>query len=113
MTDSRQSLVGTDTCCDFESLSCYADGELEADAATRIARHLDHCPRCATLATRLRERFEADDAHRDGGLGGSGCCDEEQLVLYASGGMQGAAEVVLAAHLAECDACVGALTVLH
>src|ERR1700690_2293337 len=101
MTDVRKSTGDTGApCCDFESLSCFADGELEPDAAAAVAEHLGHCPRCATLATRLRERFEADDARRDGGLGGSGCCDEEHLVLYAAGGMQGAEQAALAAHLA-------------
>jgi len=114
MTDARQSAVGTGgSCCDFESLSCYADGELDSGAAAVVAQHLSDCPRCATLATRLRERFEADDARRDGGLGGSGCCDEEHLILYAAGRLPDAERAALAAHLAGCDACVSAVAVLH
>ena len=114
MTDARQSAVGTGgSCCDFESLSCYADGELEPSAATVVAEHLRHCSRCATLATQLRELFEADDARRDGGLGGSGCCDEEHLILYAAGRLPEVERTALAAHLAGCDACVSAAAVLH
>ena len=114
MTGARQSIVGTDVpCCDFESLSCYADGELDAGATAVVAEHLNGCPRCATLATRLRERFEADDAQRAGGLAGSGCWDEERLVLYAAGALDGAEHAALAAHLADCDACVASVAVLH
>ena len=114
MTGARQSIVGTDVpCCDFESLSCYADGELDAEATAVVAEHLSGCPRCATLATRLRERFEADDAQRAGGLAGFGCWDEEHLVLYAAGGLDGAEHAALAAHLADCDGCVAAVAVLH
>ncbi len=114
MTGARQSIVGTDVpCCDFEALSCYADGELDADATAVIAEHLSGCPRCATLATRLRERFEADDAQRAGGTAGAGCWDEERLVLYAAGALDGAEHAALAAHLADCDACVAAVAVLH
>src|SRR5258708_22789975 len=113
MTDARQSAVGTGgSCCDFESLSCYADGELEPSAATVVAEHLRHCARCATLATQLRERFEADDARRDGGLGGSGCCDEEHLILYAPRRLPEIEPTAPAAHLAGRYPCVGAAATL-
>ena len=79
MTDARQPVAGAgETCPDFESLSCYADGELEDGADCRRWRRMSRrCGRCATLAARLREGFEADDARRDGGIGGSGCAGEE------------------------------------
>jgi hypothetical protein len=114
MTDARQPVSGAGTPCpDFESLSCYADGELEPALATGIAAHVDSCSHCATLAGRLREGLAPDDARPDGGIGGSGCAGEEHLVVYAAGGMNGAERAALHAHLGGCDPCVGALTVLH
>lgn len=110
MTDVRQ---GTGTCPDFESLSCYADGELDATTAAHIAVHVADCSRCGLLAVRLREGFEADDARRDGGIGGSGCATEEHLVIYATGGLSGAERAAVAAHVASCDACIAALALLH
>jgi anti-sigma factor RsiW len=112
MTDARQPVAGT-TCPDFESLSCYADGELDAAPAAAIAAHVAQCTRCASLATRLREGFEADDARRDGGIGGSGCGGEEALILYATGGLRGSERAALDAHLGTCDGCVTAMALLH
>jgi hypothetical protein len=114
MTDARQPVSGAGTPCpDFESLSCYADGELEPALAAGIAAHVDTCSHCVTLAGRLREGLAPDDARRDGGIGGSGCAGEERLVVYAAGGMSGAERAALHAHLGVCDPCVSALAVLH
>jgi anti-sigma factor RsiW len=113
MTDARQPVTGGDTCPDFESLSCYADGELDATPAAAVAAHVEHCARCANLATRLRDGFEADDARRDGGIGGSGCGGDETLILYATGALAGTNRATLEAHLATCDACVTAVALLH
>jgi len=63
MTDARQGTAG---CPDFESLSCYTDGELDLAAAAGVAAHVGECGRCAALAVQLREGFEADGARRDG-----------------------------------------------
>lgn len=114
MTDARQPDSGGGTSCpDFESLSCYADGELEPALAAGIAAHVNRCSHCATLAARLREGLAPDDAKRAGGVGGSGCGGEEQLVLYAAGGMDGLERSAVHAHLGSCDPCVSALTALH
>jgi hypothetical protein len=94
-------------------LSCYADGELDAALAAAVAAHVDSCAHCGTLAVRLREGLTPDDARRDGGIGGSGCADEEHLVVYAAGGMNGTDRGALRAHLDGCDACIRALTALH
>ena len=110
MTDARQ---GTTGCPDFESLSCYADGELEPSVAAGVAAHVDGCGRCAALAIRLRDGFEADDARRDGGIGGSGCVGEERLIIYATGAVSGPERANLAAHLVTCDTCIAALALLH
>jgi len=110
MTDERQ---GTTACPDFESLSCYADGELDAALGAAVATHVSACTRCAALALRLRDGFEADDARRDGGIGGSGCAGEEHLILYATGGITGSERANLAAHLVGCDACIAALALVH
>jgi hypothetical protein len=115
MKDTKQpARVAGGPCPDFESLSCYADSELDPAVTAGVAAHVSGCSHCATLAVRLREGFEADDARRrDGGIGGSGCAGEEELVLYAMGEMNGAERAVLEAHFGGCDACISALTVLH
>lgn len=114
MKDTKQPARGAaGPCPDFESLSCYADGELDPAVAAGIAAHVSGCSRCATLAVRLREGFEAEDARRDGGIGGSGCAGEEPLVIYATGGMNGTERAALEAHLGGCDPCISALTLLH
>jgi anti-sigma factor RsiW len=100
-------------CPDFESLSCYADGEVEPATAAALAAHVGGCAHCATLAARLREGLAADDARRDGGIGGSGCVGEEHLVVYATGGLSGAERAALHAHLGSCDACLSGLSHLQ
>lgn len=114
MTDAKQPTAGAaGTCPDFEALSCYVDGELEAARAAQVAAHVDHCGRCATLSLRLREGLGDSEARRDGGIGGSGCASGEQLVLYAAGGLDGSERAALVAHLASCDACVETVAVVH
>ena len=110
MTEARQPAAA---CPDFESLSCYADDELESAAAATIAAHVRGCARCAALTARLHDGFEADEARRGGGIGGSGCDGEERLILYTAGGLPGAERGHVAAHLAGCDACVAALARLY
>jgi anti-sigma factor RsiW len=110
MTDARQPIAA---CPDFESLSCYADGELDAAGAAAVASHVRDCAHCETVALRLHDGFEADGARRGGGIGGSGCGGEERLVLYATGGLRGDERHHLEKHLATCDPCVGALGMLH
>jgi anti-sigma factor RsiW len=104
---------GTTACPDFESLSCYADGELAAPEATALAAHVAGCARCASVAARLFEGFEADHVLQGGGVGGSECADEEHLVVYATGGLSAAERSSLADHLVTCDACIAALALLH
>lgn len=114
MTDARTPVLGAGSPCpDFESLSCYADGELEPALAGDMAAHVERCSHCATLAARLREGLAPDDARRDGGIGGSGCAGEERLILYAAGSLEGNERASLLSHLDGCDACITALAVLH
>jgi anti-sigma factor RsiW len=114
MTDARHPAMGSGSACpDFESLSCYADGEAEPATAAALAAHVGLCAHCATLAARLRESLVTDDARRDGGIGGSGCVGEEHLVVYASGGLSGAERTALHAHLGGCDGCLRALAHLQ
>lgn len=114
MTDARHPGMGGGSACpDFESLSCYADGEVEPATAGALAAHVGACTHCATLAARLREGLAADDGLRDGGIGGSGCIGEEPLVVYATGGLSGTEREALHAHLGGCDACLRALTHLQ
>lgn len=113
MTDARHPASGVGAACpDFESLSCYADGEVDAEAAAVLADHVDGCDHCATLAARLREGV-GEEARRDGGIGGSGCVGEEHLIVYATGGLAGSERAALLTHLDACDPCVGALATLH
>jgi anti-sigma factor RsiW len=114
MTHARQPATDAGgTCPDFEVLSCYADGELDDGRQADVAEHVATCSHCATLAGRLREGFQADEARRDGGIGGSRCAGEELLVLYASLGLPGDERAHLDTHLASCDACVSAVVLLH
>ena len=110
MTNTRQPVAA---CPDFESLSCYADSELDMPAAAAVAAHVRDCARCGAVALRLHDDFEADGARRGGGIGGSGCGGEERLVLYATGGLGGTERQEMERHLGTCDACVGTLGMLH
>jgi len=109
MTDARQPAAGAGICPDFEVLSCFADGELEAAHGTAVEAHLAACRRCDGLAHKLREGFGAGEPQGDGGIGGSGCAGEETLLLYASGTLPGVEALTLAAHVGGCDPCVAAL----
>lgn len=114
MTDARDAASGSGVQCpDFEILSCFADGELGGSAAAEVSAHLGACPRCEAVTGRLREGFGGSAVRSDGGLGGSGCVSEEQLVLYASGGLVGDARAVIAAHVGGCDPCVASLAQIH
>ncbi len=97
-------------CPDFESLSCFADGELEPARAAVIEAHLGTCARCAGLSARLGVGFAAGHVRRTGGLR-TDCLDEETLVAYAL--RDGADRGSITAHLGDCDGCVIALTSLH
>jgi anti-sigma factor RsiW len=103
----------TTACPDFESLSCYADGELDPPAAAAMAAHVADCARCGGMAVRLLEGFEADHVGQGGGMGGSECAGEERLVAYAAGGLETAERARVTDHLITCDACIGALAVVH
>jgi anti-sigma factor RsiW len=110
MTDAKQPAdrVGAQ-CPDFEVLSCFADGELDAPHSDSVHSHVASCARCAPLAQKLREGFEAGQTAAGGGLGGSGCAGEESLLLYASGALSGALRDDMTAHVGGCDACVATL----
>lgn len=113
MTDAREAAPGSGAHCpDFEVLSCFADGELHAAEAADVTLHLGACPRCEAVTSRLREGF-GGGAGADAGPGGSGCVGEEQLVLYASGGLVGGDRAAIAAHVGGCDPCVASLAQLH
>ena len=62
MTDARHPAVGVGAACpDFESLSCYADGEVDSETAAALAIHVDGCSHCATLFARLREAVRREE----------------------------------------------------
>jgi anti-sigma factor RsiW len=44
-----------DNCVDHETLSAYADGELEGAAAQQVAAHLSMCADCAARMEELRQ----------------------------------------------------------
>lgn len=113
MTDARQSATGAGTCPDFEVLSCFADGELDAAGSAALSAHVTDCPRCDALSHKLREGFEAGQPQGDAGFGGAGCGSEETLLLYASGALHGDPGEAVAAHVAGCDACVAGLVRLQ
>ncbi|MBX3028067.1 zf-HC2 domain-containing protein [bacterium] len=114
MTDLRETASGGGAPCpDFEVLSCFADGELSGPTAAEVTAHLGACPRCEAVTSRLREGFGAGEAGFGGGLGGSGCASEEQLVLYVSGALGGSDRAPIAAHVGGCDPCVASLAQLH
>ncbi|MDX2166956.1 MAG: SH3 domain-containing protein [Deltaproteobacteria bacterium] len=112
MTDARQS-APAGACPDFEVLSCFADGELDAAGSAALSAHVAQCGRCDALAHKLREGFEAGQSPRDAGLGGAGCAGDETLLLYASGALAGEPGEAMAAHVAGCDACVAGLVRLQ
>ena len=100
-------------CPDFEVLSCFADGELEAGRVGTVTAHVRSCERCATPAARLSAGFRAVDVRRDGGIGGSGCADDEGLILYLTRGLYDTERAILESHLNGCDHCVATLSLLH
>jgi hypothetical protein len=113
MTDARQSATGAGACPDFEVLSCFADGELDAAGSAALGDHVAGCSRCDALAHKLREGFEAGQPQRDSGMLAAGCAGEETLLLYASGALHGEPGEAMAAHVAGCDACVAGLVRLQ
>jgi len=113
MNDARHSVGAGALCPDFEVLSCFADGELDAAQNAVVSAHLGACGRCGPLAHKLLEGFEAGQAQPAGGAAGSGCAGEESLLLYASGALQGEARGVITAHVGGCDPCVAALVRLQ
>jgi anti-sigma factor RsiW len=100
-------------CPDFEVLSRFVDGELTGADGTDAESHLAACEPCARLANRLAGGLGVGDARRDGGIGGSGCADEETLVLYSSGTLAAAQRAGLDQHLGECDRCMAAVVAVH
>ena len=100
-------------CPDFEVLSCFADGELEAGRVGTVTAHVRSRERCATLAARLSAGFRAVDVRPDGGIGGSGCADDEGLILYLMRGLDDTERALLESHLNGCDHCVATLSLLH
>ncbi len=98
-------------CPSFEDLSCFADGELAEARVAEIAAHVEHCAPCATLVGRLRAGFGSHDMW-DGGIGGTGCVGEEQLIVYLKGGMAEGEHGAVETHLEGCDACMASLSLL-
>lgn len=100
------------SCPDFEDLSCYADGELSAGREPDMAKHVDACQRCAGLMAQLRQGFGSSAAAPDG-ASGSGCADEERLILYLMRDLEEGERAVVEQHLGHCDPCVYGLSLLH
>ncbi|MEO8605993.1 MAG: SH3 domain-containing protein [bacterium] len=114
MTDARQPAMGSGSQCpDFEVLSCFADGELDARQGAETTAHVAGCAKCGALAAKLRAGFEVGHAPAAGAFGGAGCVGEESLLLYASGVLQGDARQGISTHVGDCDVCVASLVRLQ
>jgi anti-sigma factor RsiW len=98
-------------CPDFELLSRFADSEV-ADTGD-LEKHLAGCARCASLAARLQDGLGFDDSARSGGIGGSGCANEESLILYLMEDLPALERSAVDGHLRACDACVSSLTLVR
>lgn len=104
---------GERLCPDFETLSRFADEELEEEGAEGVAAHLQQCARCEALTVRLRAGLGTEGTAHDGGIGGSGCAAEESLILYVRDGLGERERKDVEKHLATCDPCVAGLALLH
>jgi len=100
-------------CPDFEDLSCFADGELDAAQVSKVAEHVSVCERCSGLMTHLTRGFGRSELGADAGASGSACADEERLILYLMRHLGADERVVVEKHLGHCDACVYGLSLLH
>jgi hypothetical protein len=100
-------------CPDFEDLSCFADGELDAVQVPEVAEHVATCERCAGLMAHLTRGFGSGSLGADTGPGGAGCADEERLILYLMRHLSDGERAVVEKHLGHCDACVYGLSLLH
>lgn len=105
----ESNLSGGAQCPDFETLSCFVDGEVDGGEAAALAVHVRRCAHCAALAARLHAGFAPDAGRRDGGRRGAQCAGDESLVAYAAGSLAGTERAVLAAHVEECNACTAGL----
>jgi anti-sigma factor RsiW len=100
-------------CPDFETLSRFADEELDAGGVESVAAHLQGCARCEALTGRLRAGFGVLETVHAGGTGGAGCTGEESLILYVRNALSERERKGVEKHLATCDPCVAGLALLH
>ncbi len=100
-------------CPDFEDLSCFIDDELDSTMAQSVREHLDSCERCSSLSGRLQHDFHGSYPAIDGGMSGSGCADEEGLILYLTQDLSDRERKAVETHLSRCDSCVYGLSLLR
>jgi hypothetical protein len=118
MTDSRRATPQAKTdrsaaCPDFEDLSRFVDGEVDADRAGHIGAHIGHCAWCSGLTTMIRAYFEAAAASADATSGESSCGTAEMLVSYLTTGLSDGERQSIDTHVRGCDQCVRTLTLLQ
>jgi Bacterial SH3 domain/Putative zinc-finger len=118
MTDARHvtpqsKTAGGAGCPDFEDLSQFVDGELDADRASHVAAHITHCAWCSGLATMIRAYFEAAAASADATSDGANCSTTEMLVSYLTTGLSDAERHSIDTHVRGCDQCIRTLTLLQ
>jgi len=114
MTEYRHANPQTKTACpDFEDLSRFVDGEVDADRARTISAHIRHCAWCSGLTTMIRAYFEAAAASADATSGESTCGTAEMLVSYLTTGLSESERHSIDAHVRGCDQCVRTLTLLQ
>jgi hypothetical protein len=113
MTDhTTQTTSGR--CPDFETLSRFADEEVDAQEAASLTEHVGECESCEELLASLQIGFDPVAAlPSERSAAAAGCGEEELLLAHLTGTLPAEAERSLKSHLRSCDACVDVLAMLH
>jgi hypothetical protein len=118
MSESRYSPLesktnGSAACPDFEDLSRFVDGELDAEAAAHIGTHVSRCAWCSGLANMIQAWFDAAAASADEVDPGAACGTTEMLLGYLTTGLSENERRSIDTHVRGCDQCVRTLTLLQ
>ncbi len=100
------------TCPDLMTLSQFLDGELTNMEETPVHPHVDDCPDCRVRVGRLQRalrsaRVAIPAPPTDLPSATADCLGPEQIAAYVQHVLPPAVVPTVAAHLEQCDACLG------